>query len=130
MPPPTKIRAESQIGGKSLTLGGSASFEGNAPGTLTLNDSVPGAKDASVTIKGGCVIQGTLVVGGLQGTTFVFTQMVASSTWTINHNLGKRPSVSVVTSGGDEVIGDVHYIDDNNLIVTFTFMFAGVAYLN
>lgn len=57
-------------------------------------------------------------------------QMVASATWTINHGLEKYPSVTVVTSGGDEVEGDVSYPSLNIVTVTFTSAFGGKAYLN
>lgn len=62
--------------------------------------------------------------------TFVFVQSSASGTWTINHNLGKKPSVTVVDSADNQVVGDVEYIDENNLTVTFCGAFSGKAYLN
>ena len=61
---------------------------------------------------------------------YVFTQMIASSKWLINHNLYKRPSVTVVDSSGNEVVGDVEYNNLNTLMVTFSAPFAGQAYLN
>lgn len=61
---------------------------------------------------------------------FVHTQIAASTVWTINHNLGKRPSVMVVDSGDNEVVGDVHYVDANNLTISFTTAFGGKAFLN
>jgi hypothetical protein len=51
--------------------------------------------------------------------TYVFEQATASSVWEIVHNLGKRPSVTVVDSTCEEVVGDVTYIDDNKLIIKF-----------
>ncbi len=66
--------------------------------------------------------------------TFVFEQGVPASTWTIQHNLGKFPSVSVVdtinVANGQIYYGDVKYIDSNNLTVTFASAFSGKAYLN
>ena len=66
--------------------------------------------------------------------TFVFTQGVAATTWTIQHNLGKFPSVGVVdtinVANGQIYYGDVKYIDSNNLTVTFASAFSGKAYLN
>ncbi len=66
--------------------------------------------------------------------TFVFTQGVPAVTWTIQHNLGKFPSVSVVdtlnTANGQVYYGDVKYTDSNNLTVTFASAFSGKAYLN
>lgn len=51
--------------------------------------------------------------------TTIFEQATASSVWEIVHNLGKRPSVTVVDSAYEEVVGDVTYIDDNKLIIKF-----------
>lgn len=62
--------------------------------------------------------------------TFVFTQNVASDLWIINHNLNKFPSVSIVDSGNNMVIGDVIYENANNLQISFSGAFSGSAYLN
>lgn len=63
--------------------------------------------------------------------TFAFTASVAATIWHIPHNLGRQPSVTVVDSGGNELIPDgVLYVDNNNITVTFTNAQAGVAYLN
>ena len=61
---------------------------------------------------------------------FTFTQATAQSVWNITHNLGKFTSVSVIDSAGTNVIGQVDYTNNNELILTFTAAFAGVAYLN
>lgn len=62
--------------------------------------------------------------------TFIFTQSTASANWSIAHNLGKFPSVTVVDSANTEIDGDVEYIDSNNIALTFAVAFAGFAYLN
>lgn len=64
------------------------------------------------------------------GTTLVYNQGVANSTWTINHGLDKYPSVTVVDSSGNEGFTTVKYIDSNNIILTFSSSFAGQAFLN
>lgn len=61
---------------------------------------------------------------------YIHTQAVASTTWTVTHNMGKNPSVSIIDSSGDEVLGEVNHISDNQLTITFTAAFSGVAYLN
>lgn len=61
---------------------------------------------------------------------YTHTQSVASNTWTINHNLGKYPSVMVVDSAGSVVIGDISYVTINQIIVYFSGTFSGKAYLN
>jgi hypothetical protein len=50
--------------------------------------------------------------------------------WTIQHNLGKFPSVSIVDTGNTTVISQIDYIDNNNLTITNSAQFAGKAYLN
>lgn len=62
--------------------------------------------------------------------TFEFTQTVPSLVWSIQHNLGKFPSVSVVDTGNTTVISQIDYIDNNNLTITNSAQFAGKAYLN
>jgi len=53
-----------------------------------------------------------------------------TDTVTVNHNLQKYPSVTVVSSAKHMIIGDVTYTDMNNLIVTFTAPFSGTVYCN
>lgn len=65
-----------------------------------------------------------------KSTTYTHNQLAAAKTWDINHNLGKFPSVSIVDSAGTVVIGDVTYVDSNNIQLSFTSDFSGVAYLN
>jgi hypothetical protein len=62
--------------------------------------------------------------------TFVFNQAIASATWNITHNLGKFPSVTMVLNTGQKGYGDVVYIDDNNLTITFASAESGKAYMN
>ena len=62
--------------------------------------------------------------------TFVYDQGSPATVWTINHNMGKYPSVFVEDSAGDNVEGVVAFVDDNNLTITFNAAFSGTAYLN
>jgi hypothetical protein len=57
-------------------------------------------------------------------------QSVAASTWNVNHNLEKYPSVTVTLSTGQVGYGDVTYIDENNLTITFSGANSGKAYMN
>lgn len=61
---------------------------------------------------------------------YTHTQAVASTVWEVNHGLDKCPSVTVVDSAGNVVIGDVVYIDKNNVRITFVSAFSGKAYFN
>ena len=62
--------------------------------------------------------------------TFIFTQGTPSTSWVIQHNLGKFPSITVVDTADTVVVGDYNYTDDNNVTLTFSAGFAGKAYLN
>lgn len=61
---------------------------------------------------------------------FEFNQASPSDTWTITHNLNKRPSVTVLTSAGDEVEGAVTVDSLNQITITFCAPFSGSAILN
>lgn len=62
---------------------------------------------------------------------FVFEQGIASDTWVIEHNLGKKPSITVVDSA-DTVIGiyKADYSGENKVTLNFNGAFTGKAYLN
>ncbi len=83
-------------------------------------------------------INGVTLVGnktnkdlGIEGDKhFLFVQAIASDVWEIKHDLNKYPSVTVVDSADSVVIGDVAYIDENNVRLTFSGAFSGKAYLN
>ena len=62
--------------------------------------------------------------------TFVFTQGVPATTWNIQHNLGKFPSITVIDTADTVVTGQYEYTDNNNVTLTFSAGFAGKAYLN
>lgn len=69
------------------------------------------------------------VLGG-KDAHFVFTQSIPESIWEITHNLGKKPSVTVVDSGDSVVVGEVEYINLNSVRLTFAGAFSGKAYFN
>jgi len=78
-------------------------------------------------------VEAALVSGGGGGgsdANFVFTQASAANPWSVTHNLGKFPAVSVVDSGNNEIIPDVMYIDANSLTLTFAAATSGKAYMN
>ena len=62
--------------------------------------------------------------------TFVFEQNAPATTWNIQHNLGKFPSVSVINNNNVVINGEVTYIDNNNVQLNFSAGFTGKAYLN
>lgn len=58
------------------------------------------------------------------------TQGISSASWTVVHNLGKRPSVTVTDSAGTMILGQVHYVDDNTVQLDFSSPFSGYAECN
>lgn len=54
-------------------------------------------------------------------------QSIASATWTVIHNLGYNPAVTVIDSAGTHCEGGIEYVDPNTLILTFSAAFAGSA---
>ncbi len=61
---------------------------------------------------------------------YVHNQTAASAVWTINHNLGKYCSVTVVDSGGNIIVGNVEYVGINKLLIRFSSAVSGKAYCN
>lgn len=61
---------------------------------------------------------------------FVHDQAVAATLWTVIHNLGKHPAVSVADTTGKLVFGQIDYTGLDSLTLTFSSPFSGTAYLN
>lgn len=70
------------------------------------------------------------ISSGVGDKNFVFNQAVASATWTVQHNLNKFPSCTMVLGTGQQGYGDVTFIDENNLTITFASAESGKAYIN
>jgi len=97
------------------------------PNVLSIGTVTTGA--AAVTITGTAPSQ-TLDFVLPPGSAYAHNQSASASTWTITHNLGFFPSVTVVDSGGTTVIGDVSYISENQVSITFSAAFGGKAYFS
>jgi hypothetical protein len=67
--------------------------------------------------------------GGGAGAAYVHTQASPATTWTINHNLGFRPSVELLDSGSQEIDGDIAHPTINQTVVTLNPATAGLARL-
>lgn len=74
--------------------------------------------------------QGPVGPAGEGDLNFTYDQPSPSDEWTITHNLGKFPSVSVTDSSGNLWQTEVDYVDQNTCIVRFSAAFSGKAYLN
>ena len=61
---------------------------------------------------------------------YVHNQASAATTWSITHNLKFYPNVSIVDSALSHVMGEVTYINENSLTVSFSSAFSGKAFLS
>jgi|TARA_R110000744_G_scaffold152260_2_gene266246 hypothetical protein len=93
----------------------------NAQGDLLTIDAVTGIVTSRTTSQ-------LLVDIGIS--TYTHDQGIPSATWTVVHNLGKYPAVSVVDTGGTVVVGEITYISNNEIEILFQAAFGGKAYLN
>lgn len=58
---------------------------------------------------------------------YVHAQASAAAEWIVNHNLGARPAVTVLSVGGVEVEAQIVHASDNQVRVLFAAPFAGSA---
>jgi len=89
--------------------------------------------EGQVIGKSGGLIRGMNVTGvgsGGSDAHYLHTQSIVSTTWSVSHNLGKFPAVTVIDSGGTEVEGDIIHVDMYNTTLTFSAPFSGKAFFN
>jgi hypothetical protein len=81
---------------------------------------------------GPAVTLNQITVGGINqpSVAYYHTQGTSSAVWTITHNLGWYPNVTVQDSGGSIVEGEINYTSSQALTITFTGAFSGKAYLS
>ncbi|MGL4300054.1 MAG: hypothetical protein ACRCW4_13370 [Candidatus Neomicrothrix subdominans] len=66
--------------------------------------------------------------GGGGGASYLHTQSVAATVWTVNHNLGVlTPDVTLADETGEEFETDIDYVTANQLIITSAAPVAGTA---
>lgn len=73
---------------------------------------------------------GAVEPGGGSDASYLHEQTAPSATWTVTHMLGKYPSVTVVDSSHDEVVGSVNHVSINQTVISFSAAFAGRAFFN
>ena len=108
-----RLKSPTTIGGAPIKPEGATTGQG-----LVWN----GTEYAPGTVGGGGGDPGTLAHVHVQG--------APASVWTINHPLSFRPGVTVVDSSGEQVEGEVDYVDADTVTVTFSAAFSGTAYLS
>lgn len=68
--------------------------------------------------------------GSVAGLSHTFEQQTDSTTWTINHNMGYRPSIICQRYDKVTIEGEIDYVDENNITLTFSDAVSGYAYLS
>lgn len=61
---------------------------------------------------------------------YVHDQVAPSANWVIEHHLDKYPSVTIVDSGQNAVIGDIEYVSKDRIDLKFSSAFSGRALLS
>lgn len=62
--------------------------------------------------------------------TYIFDQLAPAYIWDIFHLLNRYPSVTVIDTGGSEIIPNVTYVSDDEIQLYFANPTSGKAYLN
>lgn len=68
--------------------------------------------------------------GGGAGATYTHTQGNPAAVWTIAHNLGRHPSITVVDNLGGQLYPDVRYLDADIAQITHSVPLTGRAFCN
>jgi len=59
----------------------------------------------------------------------IFKQETPAEDWIIEHNLNRMPLVTIVDDSNTVIVGEVEYIDENNLAIHFSEEVSGKVYL-
>ena len=68
--------------------------------------------------------------GGGADATYTHTQSSPATVWTIAHNLGRYPSITVVDNLGGQLYPDVRYLDADIVQITHSVPLTGRAFCN
>lgn len=92
-------------------------------------DAVLSERIAALELGGGGGGSGGGVVG--EGDKYYYhTQAATAEEWVIEHNLGKFPAVTVVSSAGEEIYCDKRFVSINKVVLNFGTPVSGAAFLN
>jgi len=108
---------------------GTPNEEANQVIDITLLPGVPGQRGPQGD-QGDQGPKGDTGPQGPSGQSFTYTPTDARATWTITHNLGFNPNVTVSDSVGTEYFGQISYTNSNSLTLTFSQAVYGTAYLS
>jgi hypothetical protein len=61
---------------------------------------------------------------------YIHEQSTPSTSWIIQHNLNKYPSINIIDTAGTEVYGAINRVNQNIAIIEFSAPFSGSAICN
>ena len=108
-------------------------------GPVKLNYSTSYTQNGQNVIEinsGGCITKINLnpaisiSTGSGGNAQFSYQQTIASTIWTINHNLGFVPNVTTVNNAGQEIVGVVTTLSASVAVIEFSDALTGYAYLS
>jgi len=71
--------------------------------------------------------EGPQGIQGIPGGSVTIQQQAPGTTWTLNHNLGFKPSCNTFNAAGEEIVGEVSHPSSNTTVVTFGISVSGSA---
>jgi lipoate-protein ligase A len=74
--------------------------------------------------------QGNTIGFNVNLVSYTYESQVPNNMWHIVHNLGFRPSVTVMDYGSNNVECDIEHINENEINLTFSQSASGYAYLS
>jgi hypothetical protein len=107
------------------------SANANAKTSITNSSSSSRVASASLSALWARVV--VLEAGGGttgSGGTYTHTQTSPDTVWTITHNLGYNPNVTIIDAALNNIEGDIQYNSINELTITFSVSVYGTAYLS
>lgn len=108
----------------------------NVPTSKAVDRYIDGKVGGQENIDPGIIssIQDRNIVGAInklyENRTYIHNQISPESEWVIEHELNKRPSVTITTEDNEMVLGEVLYPSAHRVVVRFSTEFSGTAYLN
>jgi hypothetical protein len=89
-----------------------------------------GSVTVTKTVTNTALVDDCNVGGRGVAQSYTYVQDSPASTWIVNHNLSYNPAVSIVSSSGDLVHGDVQYSGLQQITINFSAPFSGRVYLS
>ena len=96
----------------------------NTVQNVTITNTQPNVSVASAGAQGPAGPQGPSA-----SVFYTHTQATPSASWTINHNLNGNPTAVVFDSANTQCEGTFSYPTLNQMVITFTAAFSGIAYI-